>query len=709
MLPQRKALNTPGGKPGLRALLAPRSIAVLGASSDLGKLNGRVLKYLRDQGYAGRIFPINPKYAAIGDLACYADAAALPEPVDLAIIALPARQVASAIRECGHANIHAAIVFSSGFSETGAEGRALEDELVRVAGEAGVRMLGPNNLGLVNAFERVLATFSQYANGPTPAGPIGFVTQSGAFGTAIAALARARGLGLGYFVNTGNEADISFAEVMTEVLADERIRVGAGYIEGFKDGPGMLALAAAALAGGKPLVLTKVGRSDAGARAAASHTGSLAGADAVFDGITRQFGLVRARNEEHMLDLVDVLANCDLPAGRGIGMITQSGGAGVLMADRAEELGLCVPALTEATQARLRPVIPGFGATGNPVDVTAQFLANPDILRESVIAVLDDPGVHVAIVWLQLMEASVDMLVDIFAQIKAQAKKPFVVCWVAAPEAALVALRARGIAVLRGAEPAVDAVAGLILYAEARRNWFADAAQRAALELHAPEFSAARGPVSSAEGARLLSQAGVHLAPHAVAQSAGAAVAAASRLGYPVALKIESPDILHKTEAGGVRLNLANAAAVRAAFAALKANAQSYKPGARIDGVLVQAMSAGEVEFVIGLQRDPVFGIVVMAGLGGVLIEVLKDVAFRKAPVSQEEALRMLDELKGRAVLDGLRGKPPVNRARLARLISSVSCFGAAAGGRLRELDLNPVLLSREDAVAVDWLMVLDD
>ncbi len=702
-------MRTPASKTGLRALLAPRSIAVLGASSDMEKLNGRVLRYLRDKDYTGRIFPINPKYTTIGELPCYADVAALPEPADLAIIALPARQVAGAIRECGRANIPAAIVLSSGFSETGDEGRALEDELVRAAREAGVRVLGPNNLGLINAFERVLATFSQYANGPTPAGPIGFVTQSGAFGTAIAALARQRGLGLGYFVNTGNEADISFAEVMAEVIADERIRVGAGYIEGFKDGPGMLALAAAALASGKPLVLTKVGRSNAGARAAASHTGSLAGADAVFDGIARQFGLVRARNEEHMLDLTEVLANCTLPAGSGVGLITQSGGAGVLMADRAEELGLRVPTLSEPTQSRLRAVIPGFGATGNPVDVTAQFIANPSILGESVIAVLDDPGVHVAIVWLQLMESYVDVLIDIFGQIKAQAKKPFLICWVAAPEAALLALRAGSIAVLRGAEPAIDAVAGLIRYAEACRDWLADADERAAMKLPAPVFAAARGPVSSAECARLLAQAGVRLAPHAVAQSADAAVAAAGRLGYPVALKIESPDILHKTEAGGVRLNLADAAAVRSAFATLNANARSYKPGARINGVLVQAMSAGEVEFVIGLQRDPVFGTMVMAGLGGVLIEVLKDVALRKAPVTQAEGLRMLDELKGRAVLDGLRGRPPVHRAQLAQLISAVSCFGAAAGARLRELDLNPVLLSRENAVAVDWLMVLDD
>ena len=693
----------------LRPLLAPRSIAILGASSDAGKLNGRVLAYLRDKGYRGRVFPVNPKYANIGDWACFPSVGDLPEPADLAIIALPAKQVAAAIGECGRARIRTAIVFSSGFSETGEAGRELEAELVQVARAAGVRMLGPNNLGLINAFERVHATFSQYANGETPAGPVGFVTQSGAFGTAIAALARRRGLGLGYFVNTGNEADISLAEVMAEIIADPRIRVGAGYIEGFKDGPGILSLAEAALATGKPLVLTKVGRSDAGERAAASHTGSLAGEDAVFDGIARQYGLLRARNEEHMLDLVEVLARCALPAGNGIGIVTQSGGAGVLMADRAEELGLCVPVLTTATQDRLRPVIPGFGALGNPVDVTAQFIADPSILRESVIAVLADPQVDVAVVWLQLMDAYVEVLAEIFGEIKEAAQKPFVVCWVAAPEAALAALRQRGIAVLRGAEPAIDAVAGLISYAEARRHWLADATARSALSLPALTLPAVAGPVTSVEGARLLAQAGARLAPHALALSAAEAVAAAGRLGYPVALKIESPDILHKTEAHGVSLGLTNGAAVEAAYTSVIAAARSYKADARIDGVLVQAMVSGEVEFVIGLKRDAVFGTVVMAGLGGVLIEVLQDVAFRRAPVTEEEAARMLDQLKGRALLSGVRGRPPVNQARLAQLISAVSCFGAATGDRLRELDLNPVLLSRADAIAVDWLIVLGE
>ena len=500
----------------LSSLLSPRSIAILGASSDFRKVNGRPLKYLLEKGYTGSIYPVNPKYSKLGALDCYPSVAALPEPVDLAIVAVPARFVAATLDDLGRNGAKAAIVFSSGFAETGPAGRALEQQVVAAARVAGLRLCGPNCLGLINAFERVIATFGQFADGDTAPGPVGFVTQSGAFGTAIAALARQRALGLGYFVNTGNEGDVTFVQVMREVLADSRIRVGAGYIEGLREGAGLIELADAALASGKPLVLAKVGRSEAGARAAASHTGALAGADAVFDGVIRQHGIVRARNEEHMLDMVEAFACCALPQGNGLAIITQSGGAGVLMADRAEELELSVPMLGETTRQALQQVIPEFGACDNPVDITGQFVAEPGLLRESVRIVLSDPQVHIGIVWLQLMDAYVDSLVMIFEELKSQVSKPFIVCWVAAPEKALRELRARGIAVLRGAEPAVDAAAALMRYAEARRNWCVDQDARIRLGEGAGGgelvFPATRGPVSTALAARLLQASGVTLA-----------------------------------------------------------------------------------------------------------------------------------------------------------------------------------------------------
>ena len=693
---------------GLQELLNPGSIAILGASADLAKVNGRTLKYLLAKGYAGKIFPVNPKHPVIGGLQCYPDIAAVPAHVDLAIVALPAALVPDALRKLGNHGVKAAVVFSSGFAESGDAGRALEREAVAAAHESGLRLCGPNCLGLINAFDKVIATFGQFADGDTPPGPVGFVTQSGAFGTAIAALARRRGLGLGYFVNTGNEGDVDFAEAMHAVLEDPRIKVGAGYVEGLKDGPGLLKLADFALEQAKPLVLTKVGKTDAGARAAASHTGALAGADLVFDGVVRGHGIIRARNEELMLDMVEVFVRCALPEGGGLGIVTQSGGAGVLMADRAEELGLKVPVLSAGTQQALQQVIPGFGAAGNPVDVTGQFIAEPALLRDSVRIVLSDPEVHVGIVWLQLMDAYVDVLINIFEEIRTGAVKPFIVCWVAAPERVLKVLRERGIAVLRGAEPAMDAVAALVRYADARRQWLTDKTARAALRRPRLDLAAAAGPVSSLAARKLLHESGVVTAHAALAVTPDAAIAAARKLGYPVALKIESPDIPHKTEAQGVRLGLGDDAAVGAAFAAVMDNARRYRPEAKLGGVIVQAMARGDAELVIGLRSDPAFGMVVMVGLGGIHIEVLKDVAFRTAPVTAAEAGRMLDELRGRAILAGVRGKPPVDREALTQMISAVSTFGAAAGGRLKELDLNPVLAGAGGVTAVDWLMVLN-
>ena len=692
----------------IQALLHPKSIAVIGASSDFNKINGRTLKALVDKKYAGRIVPVNPKYQTLLDLPCYPDVASIPGTVELAVVAVPAKHVPDTLRELGKKGVKAAVVFSSGFSEVGGDGIRLEAELKKAIKESGVRILGPNCLGLVNVAENVMATFSQFSLGPTPDGPAAFVTQSGALGTATAGTARKRGLNFGYFVNTGNEVDVQFVDIMRAIIAEDRIKVGAGYIEGLKNGPGLLEVAEDALQRAKPIVLTKVGRTKAGAKAIASHTGSLAGEDAVFDGVIRQRGIIRARSDEQLLDFVDIFSQCGLPGGKGIGFITRSGGAGALMADRAEEIGLDVATLSAETTEALRKVVPAFGSTSNPVDITAQGLVNPALMRDSLKILLSDPKVDIAVLWLSFTDKYAEVTAQSFIEAKAQTSKPFIVCWMGMPDIAAKLMREGGVPFLRSAEPAVDAAAALVRYAEARRNWLSDAPARAALQLPEPALPAASGAVSSMEGQALLQSFGVPTAAAKLATTTDEAVVAAKALGYPVVMKIESPDILHKTEAKGVALNLDDETAVRSAFSALIANAKQYKADARIAGVLVQTMAKGDVELVIGLKRDPTFGPVVMVGLGGVLIEVLKDVVFRAAPVTQPEALRMLDELKSKVILDGVRGKPPVNKTALAQMISAVSCFGAAAGPRLAELDLNPVLAGPQGVTAVDWLMMLD-
>ncbi len=686
----------------VQRLLHPRSVAVIGASADFGKVNGRPLKHLIEKGYAGRILPVNPKYTEIAGLACYASVDDLPEAADVAVVALPASEVIGCIEQLGRKGIRGAVIFSSGFGEMGAEGKALEAELARAAARAGVVLLGPNCLGFINAFENVYATFSQYADGGTNSGPIAFVTQSGAFGTAIAALVRQRGLGLGYFVNTGNQIDLDFSELMLAVIEDPRITVAAGYMEGVTDGEGLIALAKRCRELGKPLVLTKVGRLASGARAAASHTGAMAVVDTLFDAVLKQYGVLRARNEEQMLDMLEVFAQPRRAAGNGLGIATQSGGAGVMMADRAEEVGLRVPELKGETRRRLLDTMPAFGAAGNPVDVTGQFVARPELLRESVVTLLDDPDIDICIVWLQLMTAHVKTLVGIFLDIQKRTTKPFLVCWVAAPREAVDELRSHGIVVFGAGERAVEAAAALARY----RPPAVPAAEPA--PAGDPLDGFAEGAVDTVSAARLLGEAGIPMAPVALATTADEAVALWRGHGRPVALKIESPDILHKTEIGGVALNLDSEEAIRAAHAALLSRARSARPQARICGVIVQPMRGGDVELVIGVRRDLVFGMMVMVGLGGVLVEVLKDVSFRRAPFGAAEAERMLGELRMSPVLDGVRGKPPVDRVALARLLSRLSQWAHAASDSLSELDLNPVMASGSEMAAVDCVLVVE-
>ena len=695
-------------------MLHPRAIAVVGASADLAKINGRPLKHLIDKGYAGRILPVNPKYREIAGLACYADIASLPDDVDMAVVAVPASEVIASIMALGARGVPAAVVFSSGFGEMGEEGRVLEQRLADAARAANVLLCGPNCLGFINAFDKVYATFSQYADGETGPGPIAFVTQSGAFGTAIAALVRQRGLGLGYFITTGNEADLAFSELMAAVIEDPRIRVAAGYLEGLEDGAALVRLAQRCQQLGKPLVLTKVGRKASGMRAAASHTGALAVEDAVFDAVIRQYGVLRARNEEQMLDMLEALSQPRTAAGHGLGIATQSGGAGVMMADRAEEMGLTVPQLNAHTQSRLAEVMPAFGAAGNPVDVTGQFVARPELLRESVVALMDDPQVHVGIVWLQLMTAHVATLVRIFEEIQARTTKPFFVCWVAAPAEALQRLRALGIVVYPAGERAVEAAAALADVHAYRRRTAGKAAPAPAPQVAMvlpvdQSCGLVDGVQPSVQACEWLQAAGVPMAPVALATHEDDAVALWRKAGRAVALKIESPDITHKTEVGGVLLSRDDEAAVREGFRSLMRNAADAMPQARLSGVLVQPMAAGHVELVIGVQRDPVFGMVVMVGSGGILVEVLKDVVFRRAPFDADEGARMLGELRMGALLDGVRGKPAVDRGQIAQMLARLSQWAAAMAPVLAELDLNPVLVGAGGPVAVDCVMVLRD
>ena len=697
----------------LNRMFAPQSIAILGASEDFNKINGRPLKFLIDKGYTGRIFPINPKYESLAGLACYPELAAVPQAVDLAIVALPASAVLAAIRTCAASGAGGAVVFSSGFAEMGDRGRALEDELRAAVAESAFAVCGPNTLGFMNTFDNVMATFSQAADGPVEPGPIGFVTQSGAFGTAIFALARERGLSFGYFINTGNEAGLTFADILEYVICDPRVRVAAGYIEGLKDGARLLEVADAALDRAKPIVIVKVGRSNAGARAALSHTGSLAGSDRVYDDVFRQKGIIRAAQEEELLDILAGFSQCPLPNGRNVALVTQSGGAGVLMADRADELGLSVPELSAQTKAELSRVVPAFGSLKNPVDITAQFVADPDLLRSSLEIVLRDPQIDAAIFYLGLMDRFADRVVENLKAAKATTSKPLLVAWVAAPALAREALRESGICMLPSATRAVTVLKALVDYAQALRDHRAAPPRTVRAHSPAPRISAPAGgvaqrPLGSAQTFALLAEYGIGVAPWAVSRTKEETIAAAARLGFPLAIKVESTDIPHKSDAGALRLNVQTVQEAAAAHDAVIAAALAHTPEASIDGVLVQRMVEGGDEVIVGLHRDPTFGPVVMAGLGGVFVEILNDVAFRSVPLTRSAARDMIAQLKGRAVLEGARGRPKADSEALVDVLLRLSDLAQSCGETLVGLDINPlkVLAAGHGAVAVDALAI---
>lgn len=695
--------------PAMRALLRPRSVAILGCSENFARINGRPLKYFLENKFKGQIFPINPKYRSIAGLRCYADIREVPEPVDLAVVAVPAQAVLESVRALIEKGTPAAVVLSSGFAETGPIGAALQRELVAVARAGGLRLCGPNAVGVLNAFEGVTATFSEYLEEPILPGPVGFVSQSGAFGTGIAALARERKLGLGYFVNTGNESDIDISDALRFFVEDERIHVVAGYLEGIRDGRKLLSVADRAAALGKPLILTKVGRSSAGARAAASHTGALAGSDALFDDMFRQHGIIRARDEEEMLDFIEMFCRCTPPRGRNVCVVTQSGGAGVLACDRGEELGLEFPALGDATRSRLREVLPGYASVSNPVDVTGLSLAEPEIMRASMKIILDDPQIDIGVLWVRLMSGHVDLMLDILEDIRRSTDKTFVICWVSPPQIALERLRSDGFCVARGAAQAMNAVAALVRYAaigKARSERSGASQVTGVMPSAVPIATEAFALVPTLEAAEILRGAGIPLIPAELARSAEEAVSIASRLGFPVALKIESPDILHKTDVGGVRLNLGTATELRAAFDEMMQTIGAAAPEARRVGAIVQPMAGRGVELVVGVNSDAAFGPVLMVGLGGIFVEILKDVQFRTAPVTRDEAAEMLSGLRATAMLSGLRGMPSINKGKLCDFLVAVSEMAFSRWGSLQSLDLNPVVATRDEVIAVDWLMI---
>ncbi len=696
---------------GLDALFNPASIAVVGATNDIGRIGGVPLELMIRRGYRGRLIPINPKYAEVQGLKAWPTLVAVGAPIDVAIVAVPAALVPQTLEDAIAAGVRALVLFSSGFAEVDEAGREVQTRLAARARAAGVRLLGPNCLGVMAFQAGVYATFSPAPRaGETRPGNIAIVSQSGAFGAFAYSLARIRGLGMSYWMTTGNEADIEFADCVEWLAHDASTTVILGYMEGCRDGDKLKRALALARAMGKSVAITKVGRTVLGSAAAASHTAALTGEDAVYDAMFRQYGVWRARTVDELFTVGYAASMCPRPASARIGLLTVSGGVGVLMADDAEDVGLDVAEMPAAAQDAIRAVIP-FAGPRNPVDITGQYQNHPELLETTLDRMLGrgvDDGRYDMLLFFPaaglLGSTRAQHIVDTLIAARARHPQAALALTGLTLPAQRAALEVAGVAVLDEPSAAVRAFGALAFFgASARRS----VAQPASLAPAAPPRLPTHA-LTEYEALQLLARAGLPVMPCSLAATASEAAAAAEKLGFPVVVKLSSRDITHKSDVGGVKLGLGNAASVRAAFDEVIAAAGAAQPGAHVDGVLVAPMIKGGVECILGVQRDPVFGPVVMFGIGGILVEAIKDVSFRVAPIDEIEARAMVDEIRARRILDGMRGAPAADIDALAQAIAALSRFAAAHADQLESLDLNPfVVLPRgAGAVALDAVLI---
>ncbi|MFV0475202.1 MAG: acetate--CoA ligase family protein [Pikeienuella sp.] len=686
------------------ALLAPRSVAVIGASDDVARIGGRPLRYMREGGFAGEIYPVNPKRETVQGLTAYTDIGALPETPDTAILALPAAATGAAVEACVARGIPSAVIFSAGFAEAGEEGAEMQRRIAGLAREGGMRLLGPNCLGVMAPGIGWYGTFSVILdNEKIESGPVGIVSQSGAYGSHIAHLARARGMGISQWITTGNELDITMAEALDHVIAQPETRVVMAYAEGVRDGDRLRAALERARDLGKAVVFTKTGRSEVGARAAASHTASLAGSDAVFDAVLRQYGAHRALTTPEQIDVAYAAAGGKYPEANRIGIFTMSGGFGIQLADDCAAAGLDVAPMPVDAQADLKALLP-YASPVNPVDATAQAVSDMSIMTAYVKTMMERGGYDMFSAILGAGPGARSFSEPLLKALKAglQGHEDRILgLTMSAPRAAVADYEAQGFLVFEDGAALANAFGAL---ARIRRGFD----QAGAPPAPAPRMDLPEGPLSEAAAKAILARAGVGFPAERLVVDGEAAAAAAAEFGGPVVLKICSPDIAHKTEIGGVALNISGADAARAA-AAMLTRVRKARPEARVEGVLVAPMVSGGVETIIGVHDDPSFGPVVMFGLGGIFVEVLKDVTFRAAPFDVAEAHRMIREIRGYPLLEGARGARPADIDALARLLSDLSRFAAAHADRIAGIDLNPVRVmpAGEGVMALDALLVM--
>ncbi|MDX8535890.1 acetate--CoA ligase family protein [Mesorhizobium sp. VK25A] len=707
----------------LNRILCARSLAIIGASSDPAKRGYQAIRQLLSDGFAGRIFPINPKSREILGLKCYPSVLDVGETIDAALICTPAKMSPGILDQCGQKGITGVIVLAAGFAEIGPEGAKLADECLAVAQRNNVRIIGPNTNGVFNLHNRMNLVGVQ---GVEPGG-IGIVSQSGNMSLALITEAKRRGgLGFSTYVGVGNQLDVRFNEYLEYFGQDQETKAAVFYVEGFKNGRKFLDVCRE-VAKKKPVIIYKSGRTAAGQNAASSHTGALAGSFALTRDLLRQAGATVIEQSDKILSVAEGLSKLPVASGDRVAILSDGGGHGTITTDTLIEHGLTLAELSDETRMRLAGMLPASASLTNPVDVAGGTDENPACFADCAQILLEDPGVDILMIIgifggyaMRFSESLLEMEIETSRRVADLARrygKPLVVQSVYGTlrPKPLEYLKELGIPLFIWPENAVRCVAELVRYSGARRRiaraqpLIPGPAKKAAQSIISGARSEGRDSLYEHEAKTLLATYGVTVPPHLVVREAGELVHVTAKLGDdPMAMKIVSQDILHKSEAGGVKLEISGGKALCSSFEAILENAHAFNPRARIHGVLVSPMARPGVEVIVGVVHDPIFGPVIMFGLGGIFVEVLKDVSFRALPICDEDAQEMIEEIQSKAILNGVRGAAPVDKSALVDLIMKVAMV-SQLHPEIAEIDLNPIIARDDGYDVVDARMIFSN
>jgi acetate---CoA ligase (ADP-forming) len=696
----------------LQRLFYPKAVAIIGASNDAMKIGGRPIAHNRELGFAGRIYPVNPGATEIQGWKAYPSVQEIPDELDCAIIAVPAASVLAAVAGCAEKRVPLVIVLSSGFAEQNEEGRKVQDSLVAIARAGGTRLLGPNTMGGVSIDGSFSATFtsltqSQGTEGWPRRGNVSVVSQSGAIGTQILVLLRERGIGVAKWVSTGNQCDIDVADCIEHLANDEVTRVIAVYLEGCLEGSRLRHAFEAARRRKKPVVMLKVGESAIGASAAASHTASLAGAADVYRAVFRQHNVFAAQS---LQELVDVVAACRagrFPERAELVVTSGSGGISVIVADASARCGLALPEVPVETQRKLKALVP-YATTRNPVDMATAGMRDMEQVAEVLDMLLEEGNYPAAFTYLS-HNGMVPKRMEVLARHLSPVREKFPDRVIGIVANMLPEWRDRfqdqGFIIYEDPARAIAAIAALW---KIGRGFFNGGAEEQPLALPNSVQAPGAGCGGERTAKRVVASTGIAVVDERLACSAVEAVDAAKAFGQAVVLKIASPAILHKSDIGGVLIGLRSAEDIAAGYDTLITRAHAAAPEAQIDGVLVSPLIEDGVETIVGVKRDPVFGPVIMFGMGGIFVEIYRDVSLRLAPFGMKTARAMIREIVGYPLLAGARGRAPADVEALARALSLISAYADRFRDQLDSIDINPLIALPETkgVVAVDALVV---